>query len=319
MIRAGSNTYRSSFVPSSALTVLLRGPYSPRPGLCLCVAFRLLLAKSLFESMRVALVPSSYCLSRSRQSVRLVQTKRLFVTCSPRRQMCDAHTVNAVASERLEVTNMLVTRQSLGRFTRIRKHPAIPPKRSKSMRARQLELRPSVQPTSTATLADMQQFMRLNGFAILVCKRHVSIQRDLCHLYSMHALNHCRAFLRSERRPSSPRWMRFTRQTCKFSRYIWTDRLASSTLTSAYRNARTPGTEALAWRLHSILLLCTTPSALQATSSATTTWWLENRALFRSCKRKFKPMTTSKRSVLAILGGSNSSAAARTAARLTSY
>lgn len=94
----------------------------------------------------------------------------------------------------------------------------------------------------------------------------------------------------------------------------------------AYRNATTPGNEALAWLLHRTLIICalgivllyTMSIALQGPSSATTTWWLESRALSQSCKRKFKPMTTSKRSVLAILGGSNSSAAARTAARSTS-
>lgn len=48
----GMRTYRSSFVPSSAFAVLLCAPeYPPRPGLCLCVALRLLLAKSLFESI----------------------------------------------------------------------------------------------------------------------------------------------------------------------------------------------------------------------------------------------------------------------------
>lgn len=64
-----------------------------------------------------------------------------------------------------------------------------------------------------------------------------------------------------------------------------------------------------------VVSCCTKFQAPQGTSSATTTWWLESQALSRSCKRKFKHMTTSKRSVLAILGGSNSSAAARTAAR----
>ena len=45
-------TYRSAFVPSSAFAVLLCTPENPpRPGLCLCVALRLLLAKSLFESI----------------------------------------------------------------------------------------------------------------------------------------------------------------------------------------------------------------------------------------------------------------------------
>ena len=61
--------------------------------------------------------------------------------------------------------------------------------------------------------------------------------------------------------------------------------------------------------------LYTMSGALQGTSSATTTWWLESRALSWSCKRKFKPTTTSKRSVLVTLGGSNSFAAARTVAR----